>query len=214
MTEEQTDLMRNFTEGEIIIKEGEVGNRLYIVHEGTVRISKTVLGKEKILADLAQGDFFGEMSLINEKPRTADATALSDVKVLVLDWATFKRRITQYPIVASKIIKTLAQRLDQTLNIVENLFHVNASSRVAREIALLIDAEGVLGEDTAVRVALDIETLARQTGLENQEVSYQLERLRELKLIEAADNEVKILSTMLFQTHLQRLEKIELEDAL
>ena len=214
MTEEQNDLMRHFTEGEVIIQEGEIGNRLYIVHEGTVRISKTVLGKEKVLADLEQGDFFGEMSLINEKPRTADAKAVSDVKVLVLDWATFKRRIAQYPIVASKIIKTLAQRLDQTLSIVENLFHVNASSRVAREISILIDAEGVLGDDTAVQIVLDIESLARRTGLETQEVTYQLKKLQELKLVAPADDDLKILSTKLFQTHLRRLEKIELEDAL
>ena len=214
MPDEQNDLMHEFKAGEVIIEEGKVGNHLYIIHAGTVRISKTVLEKEKILADLSTGDFFGEMSLINEKPRTADARALSDVKVLVLDWPTFKRRITQYPVVSSKIIQTLAQRLDQTLSIVENLFHVNSSSRVSREIATLINNEGVLGEDTAIQFSVDIDSIARKTGLEKKQVLHQIEQIQSLGLVELIDGELNIPSTKLFETHLRRLEKIELENAL
>src|SRR5204863_9308646 len=65
-----------FREGSMIFREGEKGDKLFIVLDGRVRISKFIPGVgEEALAVLDRGDFFGEMALIDDKPRSADATA-------------------------------------------------------------------------------------------------------------------------------------------
>ena len=106
---------RTFSPGEIIVREGDYGDRMYIVKEGRVRISKVIFGQEKLLAEIGRGQFFGELSLINNKDRAATATAIEEVEVLELDWETFQENIHQHPSVARQMIRTLARRLDDTL---------------------------------------------------------------------------------------------------
>ncbi|CAG0961310.1 partial Cyclic AMP receptor protein, partial [Anaerolineae bacterium] len=59
--------------GEVLFREGDAGDRMYVIQSGAVRISKTVKGEEKTLAILGPGEFFGEMAILNAKPRTATA---------------------------------------------------------------------------------------------------------------------------------------------
>lgn len=107
--------LKRFKSGEEIVREGDYGDCMYIVREGKVRITKTVLGKEKHLADIGRDQFFGELSLINNKDRTATATALEDVVVEELAWETFQENIQDHPSVARRMIRTLARRMDEML---------------------------------------------------------------------------------------------------
>ena len=114
-TSMDTGIKRTFEPSEIIVREGDYGDRMYIVKEGRVRISKTIFGQEKVLAEIGRGQFFGELSLINNKDRAATAIAIDHVEVLELDWETFQENIHQHSSVARQMIRTLARRLDNTL---------------------------------------------------------------------------------------------------
>src|SRR5207245_4677662 len=74
---------REFRKGHVLFREGEPGREMFVVQSGKVNITKTVRETEKILATLGAGEFFGEMAILNNKPRSAGATMAEDGKLLV-----------------------------------------------------------------------------------------------------------------------------------
>jgi CRP-like cAMP-binding protein len=100
----------------VLFKEGDVGEALYIVLDGSVRISKSVpkLG-EQVIAFVEQGSFFGEMSLLDDFPRSATAVAQQDSTVLFMDRTAFLSLVDSNPVIGSKILwafcRTLSLRL-------------------------------------------------------------------------------------------------------
>lgn len=104
-----------YNAGEKIIEAGKVEQRMYIILEGSVGISLSD-GKSTIrVATLQKGDFFGEISLFNSSPRSANATALGDVTVAYIDnLQDLKAFLVKNPSFAAKMVHILAQRLAKT----------------------------------------------------------------------------------------------------
>jgi len=98
---------RDYKSGETIFREGEAGSTMYIVLEGTVRLSVTGRNLEKVI----KGGVFGEMALIDEAPRSATAVAASDCKLLPLSAERFKKMIRDNPDFALQIMAVMAGRL-------------------------------------------------------------------------------------------------------
>lgn len=99
--------------GKIIFREGDVGDQMYIIQDGSVRISKKIGGKEHILAVLAKGDFFGEMAIVNQAARTATATAAGTVRLLAFNREGFISMVEKNARIALNIIDKLCRRLQQ-----------------------------------------------------------------------------------------------------
>jgi CRP-like cAMP-binding protein len=93
--------------GKVIVKEGEPGHEFFLVTEGTA--TATLRGKK--LASFGSGDFFGEMALVDQGPRSATVKADSNVKLLVLGEREFSSLIDNVPAVAKKILRGVAARL-------------------------------------------------------------------------------------------------------
>ena len=106
-----------FREGSMIFREGEKGDKLYIVLDGRVRISKFIPGVgEEALAVLDRGDFFGEMALIDEKPRSADAKAHeTDATVLSIDRATLNEILSMDPHASLQFLNLLCRMISRRL---------------------------------------------------------------------------------------------------
>jgi len=106
-----------FREGSMIFREGEKGDKLYIVLDGRVRISKFIPGVgEEALAVLDRGDFFGEMALIDEKPRSADAKAHEgDATVLSIDRATLNEILSMDPHASLQFLTLLCRMISRRL---------------------------------------------------------------------------------------------------
>lgn len=104
-----------YSNGERIIEMGKVEQRMYIILEGMVEIWLSD-GKNKIsVAELQRGDFFGEISLFNNTPRSANATAIDDVRLAYIDnLQQLKAFLLKNPNFASKMVHILAKRLAQT----------------------------------------------------------------------------------------------------
>ena len=103
-----------FTEGEFIFSEGDLGMEMYIIHEGRIEILKKMQAEQRQLAVLEKGDFFGEMSILEDLPRTASARALSDVKLLLINGATFDQMLRTNPEIAVRMMRKLSRRLRET----------------------------------------------------------------------------------------------------
>lgn len=116
----------NVRKGELIIKEGDVGNSMYFIIDGKVKIFKKHLGKELELAVLEDGDFFGEMALLDEFPRSASVVALADCRLHELSKSDFQEIIEEYPRLGVKIVSSIANELSKRIRLanrrIEDLF--------------------------------------------------------------------------------------------
>jgi CRP-like cAMP-binding protein len=105
--------LRSFDEGDIIVTEGETGSSLFLIVGGTVKVfTRTDDGSNVPLAELGTGDFFGEVSLLTGKPRTATITARTEVTAIELDRADFDR-ITQGHPEVRKVLEDFYERRAQ-----------------------------------------------------------------------------------------------------
>ena len=105
--------MRSFRKSEVIFKEGSAGAEMYLIHSGRVLLS---LGRgkdeEAELAVLSPGEFFGEMALVDDSPRSATAAALEEnTQLIALDKSRFLYMVQQQPQFALSVMHTLCQRL-------------------------------------------------------------------------------------------------------
>jgi CRP-like cAMP-binding protein len=102
-------------DGEHIVRVGDHGAEMYIIQSGRVRITKQMAGREVALGDLGPGDFFGEMSLLESLPRDADAIAVGETKLLVLNAGSLLVRLRRDPTFALEMLHRLSGRV-RTLN--------------------------------------------------------------------------------------------------
>ncbi len=104
---------RTLSEGETLFHQGDPGNNaLYIIKEGQVKVvTHTMDGEELILNQFGPGEFFGEMSLIDQEPRSAGAIALSPVVMLRLGRDDFQTVLTKHPLVILEITRGLSYKL-------------------------------------------------------------------------------------------------------
>lgn len=99
--------------GSVIFQEGQSGSEMFIIESGSVEIAHRYGPQEKRLALLEAGDFFGEMSVLEDLPRSATARAVSDCRLLPIDASTFDQMLRDYPEVAVRMLRKLSHRLRQ-----------------------------------------------------------------------------------------------------
>ena len=100
-----------YQDGEVIVRQGEVGNAMYVIQSGKAEVVEDVDGKSVSLAVLAENDFFGEMALFEDQVRSATVRALGAVRVLTVDKKTLLRRIQQDPALAFRMLEHLCHRV-------------------------------------------------------------------------------------------------------
>ena len=107
------DLGRIYRPGEVIIRQGEVGECMYVIQAGKVEVIREDDGKEVCLAELGEGDFFGEMALFERDVRSATVRPLGEVRVLTIDKKIFLGKIHQDPSLAFRIMQKMSRRIRQ-----------------------------------------------------------------------------------------------------
>lgn len=124
---------RRFDRNQVIFYEGDLGGSLYLIASGTVKIVMMADdGREHILGLLHEGDFFGEVSLIDGEPRSATAIAQDKVNIVMIARDDFVRLLRENPEMSLKIMVVLCQRLRKTDKHVESLAFLSAPGRVAQ----------------------------------------------------------------------------------
>jgi CRP/FNR family cyclic AMP-dependent transcriptional regulator len=178
-----------FAPGQVLFHEGERGDVMYVVQSGAVRISKHVAGQDKLLAVLGPGEFFGEMAILNGKPRTATATAVEPTRCLVIAPQTLEDMVVRNAEIALRLIKKLAKRLDSADTLVEVLLHRDPKARVL--MALSRHAE-TFGEELSspadpsdvypgsVRVRATVGEIADEVAVDARIAEEMMKRIRRL----------------------------------
>jgi CRP-like cAMP-binding protein len=102
---------KNFPKGSVLFREGELGRDMFIIQKGKVQVRKRVGAGEKVLAELADGEFFGEMALLMGMDRSATVEVIEDSKILVVTPETFESLLKSNIDIALKMLKKMASRL-------------------------------------------------------------------------------------------------------
>jgi CRP-like cAMP-binding protein len=105
------ELGKTYSNGEVIIKQGEPGDCMYVIQSGEVEIVKDKDGREIQIAIRKTGDFFGEMALFSREVRSATVKAFGEVRVLTVDKKNLLKSIQKDPSLAFRIIETLSKRI-------------------------------------------------------------------------------------------------------
>jgi len=100
----------HYAAGERVIQEGEDGDSFFVIDRGEAQVQKTIAGRERSLAHLAEGHFFGEMALLTGERRSATIVAVSDLDLFTLDRAGFHSILAANPTIAEQISAILAER--------------------------------------------------------------------------------------------------------
>jgi CRP-like cAMP-binding protein len=179
---------KDFKAGTVLFHEGQPGDHMYVITHGEVEIRRNVGETERVLAVLPAGEFFGEMAILNARPRSATAVVRVDSRLLVIAGNTFEAMLRARPEIAMRIIKALASRLENANQHIELLLLPTPNHRVVQCLRHLAEeqmmlAGNVVNAGTAILVPKRIEDIAVRVGLPVHEVIEVVDRLRSARLI-------------------------------
>jgi CRP-like cAMP-binding protein len=184
---------RDFPAGSVLFEEGQPGDYMYVVQTGEVEIRRQVGETERVLAILPPGEFFGEMAILNGRPRSATAVCKTDARLLVIEGKTFEAMMRARPEIALRIIKALATRLESANQHIELLLLPTPNHRVVQCLRHMAEeqlqlAGTVVTTGSAILVPKRIEEVATRVGLPVHEVIEVVDRLRAARLVLMAED--------------------------
>jgi len=191
MWEKKPRYERQLMPGEVLFKEGDAGEVMYFIRKGKIKISIGEEEREKVLKILKEGDFFGEMAVIDGSPRSASATAIEETDLIIIDKEAFVSKINENPLVAY-VIEELTRRV-RTLD--EQLKYMTIKSDEERIIHFILARAKQQGTPMDEGVRLDKispETISYITGVDGQKVVEYLGRLEDVELIKVDGDEITV----------------------
>lgn len=180
---------RSYPKNSVILFEDDPGDALYVVVTGLVKV---VLigedGREVILSVLKEGDFFGEMALIDDEPRSAHVIAMEDANLLVLRREDFHQRLRETPNMSVGLLRAMTRRLREADEKIGGLVLLDVNGRVAKLLLRLAD------EHDGVHITRRIthHTIAQMVGSSRETVSRTIRDLADRGLIEVSRKAIAI----------------------
>jgi CRP-like cAMP-binding protein len=158
-----------FARGEVIFREGEPAERLFLIDSGPVKLSiASLAGQEMLIGVLGRGQIFGELEVIDRGQRAMDARAMEDARVYALDSDVFWTMLENRPALARRLLELMARRLRRADQISQDLVFFDAPTRLARRLLQLAEEHGEAvgdGEEIKVTIRVTQEELAQMIGV-------------------------------------------------
>ena len=194
-------ISKDFPKNTLIFGQDEIGDSMYIVGSGRVKV---VLygdsGKEITLTYFIPGDFFGEMALVDDRPRSANVETTEDSSLLMLKRDVFKKHLMEHPNIALNILAVLSSRLRKADEIIGNLALLDVYGRVARTLSDLAEKEGKkVDEGTLIEKRPTHQDIASMVSTSRETVSRVLNEFQRRGLLKMDGKQV-ILSPAFFSS--------------
>ncbi len=183
---------KTIPKGTVLFREGDIGQEMFIIQSGRVKISKNVRNIEKTLSVIGKGEFFGEMAILNDKPRSATAEVVDDSEILVIDRNTFETMIKGNAEIALRIIKKLAQRLQEADNQIESLMIKDNTSRVANLLAKIAKDKGIDTVMGGVVIDTTSEDMASMLGMTRDQIEKIIDKIAKSRIIDRREGRIII----------------------
>ncbi len=183
-----TTTLAHYPARSLIFQKGDPGSSMMAVIRGKVKIcTQSVDGKELVLNIINRGGLFGEIALLDGEPRTADAVALEETDLLVLERSRFQPFLSERPDLALRLITVLCKRLRQTSEHLEDTMFFEAPSRLARSLLRPAEAFGKPdGAGTRLDIKLSQQQLGNLVGVSRESANKQLGEWQRGGLIDIA----------------------------
>jgi CRP/FNR family cyclic AMP-dependent transcriptional regulator len=185
---------REVSAGTVVFREGEEGDQMFVIQAGKVKVSRSLGGKQQILAILGKGDFFGEMAIVNRVRRTATVTALEVVKLLAFDREGFLNMINKNPRIALNVIDKLCRRLQSANLYIQHLARKDPKGLIGLNLSYAFQAAlgGSEGPGVPPSLAYDrtVEDFSQNLELSMEEVKRALEELARDGIVEISANTI------------------------
>jgi CRP-like cAMP-binding protein len=192
---------RKFPKDTMIFSENMPGKEMYIIQKGSVKITKIVNDNEVLLAVLKKGDMFGEMSLIESRPRSASAIAFDDAELLAVNRENFSRMVKTQPQIIARLTTTLAERIWFIYKQLANTLLTNPVGRMYDALLIQLEKARVpIRSGEPYNFDFGIKELINMVGLPMAEGN---QAIREL----LKNNKVKAVDNRLFTSDIEEIEK-------
>jgi CRP-like cAMP-binding protein len=214
LTDEESKILagklrvKNFERDKTIFRQGDIGDELFIIIRGLVHIFTTSeTGQEHSVTVFGDGDFFGELALVDGRPRSATAEAIRLTTALTLRREDFEDLLNDHPaIIASILLTDLASRVRRDNVQAEILSHSSAPQRVALLLIELARQRGVVSEGaTRIELYLNQDKLASMLGMTREAFNRALTKMRKKDLLYIEQQTVVIRSLEQLEQSLELL---------
>jgi len=188
-----------YPSGMVLFRENDPGSAFFIVLSGSIKIYKAnPSGEEKILSVFRAGESFGELSLIDGKPRSATAQTLEETTVLVISGDGFMELLKSNFDITQSIMAELCRRLRDTNQHVHDLTFLDAKTRVIKNLITLANRHGSRkGSIIAIPLALNFDELSQMAGVAKNVLTQVIRDLEERQILRLAMNEFTLDLTKL-----------------
>ena len=186
---------QTFRKDNMVLIEEEVGSTMFIILDGRVKISRiSDEGREVILSIMSEGDFFGEMSILDGQARSANVVTLDDSTIMIIHREDFLQMMHDFPQIAINLLKELAHRLRRSDSQIKSLSLQNATGKVASTLLRIADDSGKihLGQVEIPKLPPQ-QDLANMAGTSRETISRVLKSLSEKGYLRKQGNKLIIL---------------------
>jgi CRP/FNR family transcriptional regulator, cyclic AMP receptor protein len=175
-----------------ICAKGDPGSSLFAICKGTVKITvPSIDGHDAMFNLIGKGDIFGEIALLDGRPRTADAIAITDCELFVIERRDFLPLVREEPEIALKLIEILCARLRQTTEQAENLMFLHLPGRLAKAVLRLSESDG---DARQRKITVTQKDLGNIIGMSRESTNRQLRQWQQNKWVRLERGGIVILS--------------------
>jgi len=196
--------VKKYPRDQIILLEDEEGDSLFIIIKGKVKVvTYSETGKEVIFSILSDNDFFGDMSLLDGKPRSASIVTMTGTTIQMIRRPDFNRLLVDHPRIALGLLEVLAGRLRKADERIESLALLDVSGRIAGVLLQLADERGIIQDNQVlIKGRPTHQELANMVGTTRETVTRVLKQLENKSYITMSGKDVLILNTDSFKNDL------------
>lgn len=187
---------RTFRKGTIVFHKDQAGDALCIVESGRVRIFLPTPRGEELTVDVAgPGDVFGELALLDGRPRSASAEAQEDTVIFTIGREEFQAYLAQTPQLAAALVELLSSRLRHVTEYAESLAFLDVHARLARALLEMAERYGVQRDGIEIDFDMTQADLATMVGATRERVNRALAAFKAQGLVELRGRKIALLDT-------------------
>ena len=200
LEESSSDLLCKMPEGTMVFSEAMPGNTMYFIQSGSVKICKIANNSEITLAMLQKGDLFGEMALLENKPRSATAITAQSSALLVISYQNFPAIIKKQPTLITRITTVLASRIWFVYRQIANVMLPEGQGRIYDALMLFMEKQGLAIKNKSVTLHMTVKDFLHHIGMGHKTG---LEKIKEIVSANAirikSDDTIEILNPQFVQ---------------
>jgi CRP-like cAMP-binding protein len=205
-----SDFQRFYPKNTMICSESEPGDELYIIQKGTIKVTKIVDDKEVLLAMLKSGDIFGEMALLENKPRSASGIAHEDTTVMAVNRANFQRMVQTQPQLITRLTQLLAERIWVVYRQLANTIMTIPAGRLYDRLLLEMEKNRI-APTPGMPYSFDFgpKELISMVGMSMEEGNGVVRQLLEGKKVRIVDNKIAVTDAEEIRKQTEYYKKME-----